>query len=311
MLLKYALILLSAYTFLMYGLDSRAKKTMKAERENWRRESWDKRQKLLHGDTESHQWFLATAAQSSGCTSTLIAIIPFAAAHFFTCLLPCVCWTLHWRCSQAVAPSCAPQHWGQRGEGGSPKQAQTPETTEALGAESPGAVSSDAGQGVCVSVWGLCPLSFPLFWMEARIDAGFIFTGRTPSLCHEIAVCVTRCINTRTAPDKFLCVCFSFYVYINIYCILSATLRCCTFHTCQRESRGCGGKCCWGICIWLLEFDSFQPNSVVLINQNDPARTFFVYISEGMIHAVTSLFLWRSQATGWQRLPKLPPKNKS
>lgn len=81
-LLKYALILWSAYTFLMYGLDSRAKKTMKAERENWRPESWDKRQKLLHGDTESHQWFLATAAQSSGCTSTLIAIIPFAAAHF-------------------------------------------------------------------------------------------------------------------------------------------------------------------------------------------------------------------------------------
>lgn len=105
------------------------------------------------------------------------------------CLIPGVKWIVHvWR-SEAVAPACATQRWGQSGDDGSPKQANTPETTEALGSErSPWAVPSDAGQGVCVSVWGLCPLNFPLFWMEARIDAGFIFTGRTPSLCHVIAV---------------------------------------------------------------------------------------------------------------------------
>lgn len=137
----------------------------------------------------------------------MIGNIPFSAA--------CLCLVNF--ASVAIGSTCpglcTRQHWGQRGDDGSPKQANTPETTEALGAVSRWAVPSDAGQGVCVSVWALCPLSFPLFWMEARIDAGFIFTGRTPSLCHEIAVCVTLCINTDAAPDKFLGVFFFLYTY--------------------------------------------------------------------------------------------------
>lgn len=98
-------------------------------------------------------------------------------------------------CSTAAVQSLHEKKAGMRAEGWRWQwnQPKILETTEAFGAESTGSCPVMRG-GVSVSLSGACVHWASLFWMEARIDAGFILSGKTPPypFHHEITVCVTR-----------------------------------------------------------------------------------------------------------------------
>lgn len=72
-----------------------------------------------------------------------------------------------------------------------------------FGVESGGVEHSDAGQGVCVSVWGLCPLSFPV--LKRGQYRFWHYSHRTDPPYRIYSVCVTVCLYTHTGmPVSFI-----------------------------------------------------------------------------------------------------------
>lgn len=59
-------------------------------------------------------------------------------------------------------------------------------TNTGFGMESGGVEHSDAGQGVCVSVWGLCPLSFPV--LKRGQYRFWLYSHRTDSPPHTVCL---------------------------------------------------------------------------------------------------------------------------
>lgn len=73
----------------------------------------------------------------------------------------------------------------QSGDDGSETNLKFLKQQRALGVEIKGPCPVMRGR-VSVSLSGACVHWAPLFWMEARIDAGFIFTGQIPVQAHQI-----------------------------------------------------------------------------------------------------------------------------